>query len=57
MLPHVTKDMSQSYVNQIMLGEILLSNTVIQLGLELPVADRKMFNFAYDFMRGIDVAR
>lgn len=57
MIPHVTKEMSQSYENQIMLGEVLFSNTVVQLGLEIAIPNRKVYNFAYDFMRGIDVAK
>jgi hypothetical protein len=57
MIPHVTKNIPQSYENQIMLGEVLFSNTVVQLGYDIVVPNKKMYNFAYDFMRGIDVVK
>ena len=55
MLPHVTKNQEQTYENQILLGEMKFSHEITQLGLRLVVANRKVYNFAYDFMRGIDV--
>ncbi len=58
-LPHSTKDESQKYTDIIKNGEIDFTNKIYQLGYKLisMPKDIKLYNFAYDKMRGFELNR
>lgn len=58
-LPHVEKKSSQAHLDIIRNGEIPFTNKIHKLGYQLvSVPDEiKLYDFAYDVMRGLDVKR
>ena len=58
-LPHADANSSQEYINIIRNGEVAFTNKIYKLGyhlISLP-NDIKLYDFAYDLMRGLDVKR
>lgn len=55
-LPHVKEHESQNYANQIEFGEIKFSNTVKKINLDIIKSMHKTYNFAYDFIRNINIS-
>ncbi len=58
-LPHADKITSQEYVDILNKGEIPFTNKIHKLGYKLASVpdDIKLYDFAYDMMRGIDMPR
>jgi len=58
-LPHADKITSQEYVDILKMGEIPFTNKIHKLGYRLTSVpeDIKLYDFAYDMMRGIDIPR
>ena len=51
-LPHCSSDESQDYENIIVNGEIMFTHRIVSdLGLELAVADEKLYTYAYDYIK------
>lgn len=54
-IPHVLQHQIQSYENHINYGEIMFSNSVKKIGLDIIKSKNKYYNFAYDFIRNINI--
>lgn len=58
-LPHAGESSPQTYMDQLRYGEVAFTNKIYKLGYKLSsVPDNiKLYDFAYDLMRGLDVRR
>ena len=58
-LPHADENSSQEYIDIIKNGEVAFTNKIYKLGYQLISLpnDIKLYDFAYDVMRGLDVKR
>jgi hypothetical protein len=58
-LPHANETSPQTYQDQLRFGEVAFTNKIYKLGFRLTsVPDNmKLYDFAYDLMRGLDVRR
>jgi len=54
-LPHSTKNSSQAYEYIIKNGEIAFTNEIFKMGYNLINAEEKLYEYAYDYMRGIKI--
>lgn len=58
-LPHADESLPQTYQNHLQFGEVAFTNRIHKLGYKLVNVPRniKLYDFAYDLIRGLDVKR
>lgn len=58
-LPHADESSPQTYADQLRYGEVAFTNKIYKLGYKLASVpnNMKLYDYAYDLMRGLDVRR